>query len=86
LWGEAAGGTAATLLISAVLFGTAHWYRDISSVLATGLVGLALGGLFIGSGFKLWLHIFTHGFIDTFGILFMSAGVDEKLEQLAWGN
>lgn len=84
--GTGGWGIAILLLTSAALFGTAHWYQDVSGVLATGTVGLVLGGLFIGSGYNLWLPIFTHGFIDTFGILFMATGVDERLQHLVWGK
>ncbi len=47
---------------------------------------LLLGGLFIGSGYNLWLPIFTPGCIDTAGILFMAAGRDERLKIVVWGK
>ena len=57
-----------SLLVSALVFGLAHWYQGPAGVLSTGLVGWLLGYIFIRNGFNLWLPIFVHGFIDTVGL------------------
>ena len=72
------------LLFSTVLFGLAHGYQGVSGILATGFVGLLLGLIFLAAGSNLWLVIFTHGFIDTAGILLLAAGANEPLKTLFW--
>jgi membrane protease YdiL (CAAX protease family) len=47
-----------------VLFGLAHQYQGLSGMISTGLVGLALGILFLKSRNRLWLTILTHGVYD----------------------
>lgn len=72
------------LIISTVLFGLAHGYQEISGVIATGFVGLLLGLIFLAAGLNLWLVIFTHGFIDTAGVLLLAADYNQHLKTLFW--
>ena len=39
-----------------------------------------------GSDRSLWLVIFTHGFIDTFGIGLIALGIDERIQDRIWKN
>jgi membrane protease YdiL (CAAX protease family) len=56
------------VIISSVLFGLAHRYQGISGMLTTGVVGFAMGALFINNKNRLWLTILTHGVYDVIGI------------------
>ncbi len=81
LLGSSPVGLAINLLISSGVFGLAHAYQGPSGVWSTGLVGALLGGLFLASGFNLWLPILTHGFIDTFSLILMRLGWDRVLRR-----
>ena len=50
-------------LLSSLAFGLAHTYQGPKGVLKTGLVGLALAGLYLLTG-SIWLPIVLHAVID----------------------
>ena len=52
-----------------VLFGYGHYYKGPSGVIDSGIAGLILGIAYMLAGRNLWVCIFTHGFIDTFGVI-----------------
>lgn len=80
--GERPAMLAANLAAMAVLFGLAHWYQGASGVLATGIVGLLLGIVFVRARFNLWLPILVHGFIDTVGLTLIYLNADHYLKAL----
>ncbi|MEZ5464546.1 MAG: CPBP family intramembrane glutamic endopeptidase [Lysobacteraceae bacterium] len=51
------------VLLSSVAFGLAHSYQGASGSLRTGLVGLAMALLYVGSG-SIWLPILAHILLD----------------------
>jgi membrane protease YdiL (CAAX protease family) len=55
-------------------------------MLSTGTIGAILGIIFILSDSNLWPVIFTHGFIDTFGIGLIALGIDERIQDRIWKN
>jgi membrane protease YdiL (CAAX protease family) len=59
-WGLSA---ATALVVSSAVFGLAHAGQGVRGVLATAMVGLLLGGLFLASG-SLLLPILLHTLID----------------------
>ncbi len=72
-------GTAATwfaVLLAAVPFGIAHAYQGISGMITTGLIGFVLGAVYVRHDFNIWYPIFTHGFINTFGVTAIFLNVD----------
>jgi hypothetical protein len=77
---------AINVLLTSLIFGVAHWYQGKSGVLSTGLLGAFLGAIFIWKEFNLWLPIFVHGFINTFGLIFIATGVDRCLRKSIWGS
>lgn len=79
LLGSTPVGLSVNLLISSAVFGLAHAYQGPSGMWSTGVVGGLLGGLFLISGFNLWLPILTHGFIDTFSLIMMRLDWDRVL-------
>jgi uncharacterized protein len=72
------------LLISATVFGFAHWYQGRSGALTAAIMGLILGDIFIWSGYNLWMPIFTHMVIDTVGLLLVYSNNDIRLKNLLW--
>jgi membrane protease YdiL (CAAX protease family) len=72
------------LLISAIVFGFAHWYQGRSGALTAAIMGLILGDIFIWSGYNLWMPIITHMVIDTIGLLLVYSNNDIRLKNLLW--
>jgi CAAX protease family protein len=62
------------VFVSAVLFGYGHYYKGPAGIIDSGMAGLVLGTTYILSGRNLWACILAHGFIDTFGIVFLYMG------------
>lgn len=67
------------VLATSIVFGFAHWYQGKPGALSTGIVSLMLGAIFIWNDYRLWLLIFTHGMIDTIGLLLIYSGWDERM-------
>jgi membrane protease YdiL (CAAX protease family) len=63
--------------LSSMVFGIAHAYQGISGILSTGLMGVILGLAYMKSGRNLWLPIMLHGWVDTVGLCFIYAGLDQ---------
>jgi membrane protease YdiL (CAAX protease family) len=76
---------AINVLLTSSIFGIAHWYQGKSGVLITGLLGAFLGAIFVWNEFNLWLPIFVHGFINTFGLIFIATGFDRYVRKSIWG-
>ena len=62
-----------------LVFGIAHSYQGISGILSTGLMGGILALVYLKSGRNIWLPILLHGWVDTFGLYFIYAGIDQQL-------
>jgi len=75
-------GTAATwvgVLAAALPFGIAHSYQGITGMIATGMIGFVLGAVYVYHRFNLWYAMFTHGFIDTVGIVALYLDIDREM-------
>lgn len=57
------------VVLVSILFGYGHYYKGPSGIIDSGVAGLILGTAYMLGGRNLWVCIFTHGFIDTFGII-----------------
>ena len=57
------------IVFVSVLFGYGHYYKGPSGIVDSGTAGFILGAAYMIAGRNLWACIFTHGFIDTFGII-----------------
>lgn len=57
------------VVLVSILFGYGHYYKGASGVIDSGVAGLILGSAYMLAGRNLWVSIFAHGFIDTFGII-----------------
>jgi membrane protease YdiL (CAAX protease family) len=69
LVGDTRIGLAIALAASSVAFGIAHAYQGPTGVVATGIIGLLLGLLYLYGGRNLWTVILCHGMVDTAGLL-----------------
>ncbi|MEQ8423687.1 MAG: CPBP family intramembrane glutamic endopeptidase [Cyclobacteriaceae bacterium] len=58
-------------ILSSTLFGYLHTYQGPSGQLLTGFVGLILATIYIVNYRNIWLNVFTHGFVNTFGMLLL---------------
>ena len=56
------------VIVVAVLFGIGHWYKGLSGVVDSGMVGLVLGASYLLTGRNMWTCVLAHGLIDTFGV------------------
>ena len=74
------------VIFTALVFGLSHGYQNRCGMLSTGLVGAILGLIFIWSDFNLWLPVFVHGFIDTFGIALIAVDGDAAIRRWVWGE
>jgi membrane protease YdiL (CAAX protease family) len=57
------------IVLVSILFGYGHYYKGASGVIDSGVAGLILGSAYMLAGRNLWACIFTHAFIDTFGVI-----------------
>lgn len=62
------------VIAQAVIFGLAHMYQGPSGVIATGMIGLFNGVIYLASGRSLAPLIIAHGLLDTLGLLSLYYG------------
>ena len=67
-------------LISAVVFGTSHWYQGAVGMLITGTIGFALGIIFLLRSRNLWANIAAHIVADTVSIFLITLNWDKPLD------
>ena len=75
-------GNVVAILITSIVFGLAHMYQDWSGVIATGLVSVILGIVFIRSKEILWYSILIHGFNNTVGITILYLDAEHAVSHL----
>ena len=79
LLGSGIAATWLAVLAAAVAFGISHSYQGPTGMIATGMIGFIQGAVYIRHRFNLWYAIFTHGFIDTVGIVALYMDVDREM-------
>ena len=62
------------MILVAVLFGFAHYYKGPAGVLDSTYSALVLGCAYLLSGRNLWAAILAHGISDTFAVLVLFMG------------
>jgi membrane protease YdiL (CAAX protease family) len=77
-------GASIALLLSAIVFGFAHWYQGKGGALSAAVMGFLIGDIFIWSGYNLWMPILTHAVIDAVGLLLIYFNADTRLKKLLW--
>ncbi len=81
LLGSGVAATWVAVLVAAVPFGLAHLYQGITGMIATGIIGFGLGAVYVYHRFNLWYSVFTHGFINTLGIISIYIDVDREMNR-----
>ncbi len=71
------GSLVAALATPVMAFGLAHLYQGVGGVIATGLVGGLMLGVYLASG-SLWLVVAVHALIDLRGIVLLGWVVERK--------
>jgi len=79
LLGSGIAATWVAVLAAAVPFGVAHFYQGVTGMLATGMIGFVLGAVYVYHRFNLWYAMFTHGFINTVGIVALYLDIDQEM-------
>lgn len=64
-------GTLLGIIISSAIFGYLHKYQGPSGQVLTGLIGTMFAIIFVLNKRNIWLNIFTHGFVNTFGFILL---------------
>ncbi|RLD28033.1 MAG: CPBP family intramembrane metalloprotease [Bacteroidetes bacterium] len=67
-------GKVITVIISAIIFGLAHYSWGLMGIVQTGFMGLALGFCYIFLKRRIWVLIFAHAYMDTILMLQMYFG------------
>ena len=67
-------GCVVGVIVIAVLFGFAHYYKGMAGVADSTYSGLVYGGVFLASGRNLWAAILAHGISDTFALFVVFMG------------
>lgn len=76
------GGRTATiigLVFSSFIFALAHKYQGISGILDSGFMGIYYGLIYLRSGKRLYVSVFTHGVNNTLGFIFLYLGFFDHL-------
>ena len=68
-------GIVLAVVLPSILFGYLHSYQGPSGQVLTGVVGLSLAIIFLVNKKNIWLNILTHGFTNTFSMLFLYFGI-----------
>lgn len=68
------GGAAVLVVLSAIVFGAAHLYQGPSGMVATGLIGLLFGVIYLMSGRRLMACMLAHATLDILGITELYVG------------
>jgi len=69
LLGGSRGAWVLSVFLGALLFGGMHFYQGPTGMVATGLVGLVFGFVYLLNGRSLWMLVIAHGLIDTLSCL-----------------
>jgi uncharacterized protein len=75
LFGGGRGSAVLTLFTQAALFGLCHLYQGVGGVIATGMAGLVLGGVYWAGKRNLVAVIILHGLIDTVSLTVLFSGL-----------
>ena len=64
------------VLLSSVVFGSAHFYQGLSGSISTGLIGLGFALLYVGTGRKLLAPVLAHMVVDAIGVTQLYLGIN----------
>jgi membrane protease YdiL (CAAX protease family) len=65
------------IAVSAMIFGSVHFYQGIAGVVDNTCTGIIFGTLYLNQGRNLWSNFLSHGFIDSIVVLifYFGAGI-----------
>src|SRR6516162_2715297 len=63
------------IAVSAMIFGSVHFYQGIAGVVDNTCTGIIFGVLYLNQGRNLWSNVLSHGFIDSIAVLIFYFGV-----------
>ena len=63
------------IAVSAMIFGSVHFYQGIAGVVDNTCTGIIFGTLYLNQGRNLWSNFLSHGFIDSIAVLIFYFGV-----------
>jgi membrane protease YdiL (CAAX protease family) len=85
IFGQSAAAKVLMVLISAFLFGIAHWsMQSFWGSFQAGIVGLAFASAYLLNGQRLWSLIVAHAAFDIFAFWIIYAGMEEKFAHLVF--
>ena len=85
IFGQSGGAKVLAVLISAFLFGIAHWSgQSFWGSLQGGIVGLLFASAYFLNGQRLWSLIVAHAAFDIFAFWIVYAGMEEKFAHLVF--
>ena len=62
------------IVVSAVIFGSVHFYQGVAGVVDNTCTGIIFGALYLNQGRSLWSNFLSHGFIDSILVLMFYFG------------
>ena len=62
------------IAVSAMVFGSVHFYQGIAGVVDNTCTGIVFGMLYLNQGRNLWSNFLAHGFIDSIAVLLFYFG------------
>lgn len=69
----------ASLVVSSVIFGLAHYNKGIDAMIITGVVGFILGMTYLMTNRNIWAAYFTHSITNTISFLIIYSGFYKEL-------
>jgi len=78
-WGSSLLGPRSVVplvLLSSAVFGSAHFYQGLSGAISTGLIGLGLALLYVGTGKRLLAPVLAHMVLDAIGVTEIFLGIN----------
>ncbi|HEY2070325.1 MAG TPA: type II CAAX endopeptidase family protein [Rhizomicrobium sp.] len=84
LWSRSAAGDLLTLLVATAAFGMAHWQQGFFAMINAGIVGLAIGALYLANGRKLWTLMVAHASFDLTAAAMIYANLETRVAHLVF--
>ena len=63
------------IAVSAMIFGSVHFYQGVAGVVDNTCTGIIFGTLYLNQRRNLWSNFFSHGFIDSIVVLIFYFGI-----------
>jgi membrane protease YdiL (CAAX protease family) len=74
-FGQTRYTNAMALVVSAIIFGSVHYYQGVSGVVMNTTIGLLYGGLYLIQRRNLWANVLVHAIVDSVAMIAYYLGV-----------